>query len=57
MILHFPEATSFISFVPSGTPSDLNAARGIGVGVVLGVVAWIAIIAIIAVGVAVMSWS
>ncbi len=53
MILHFPVATSYIGFLPADTPSDLNAAQGIGVGVLLGVVAWIAIIAV---GVAAMSW-
>ncbi len=53
MLLRFPVVTSYIGFLPSDTPSDLNAARGIGVGVLLGVVAWAAIIAV---SVAAMVW-
>ena len=52
MLLRFPLLTS-LTFLPAETPTDLRAASGIGVGVLLGVVAWMAIIAV---GVAAMRW-
>jgi len=53
MVLRFPLVTGYIAFLPADTPTDLRAASGIGVGVLLGVVAWMAIIAV---GVAAMRW-
>ena len=53
MLLRFPVATSYVGFLPADTSSDLNAAQGIGVGVLLGVVAWTVIIAV---SVAAMAW-
>ena len=53
-LLRFPlVVTSSIAFVPSDTPTDLRAACGIGIGVLLGTAMWAAIIAV---SVAVMGW-
>ena len=53
MLLRFPVVTSYIGFLPADTRSDVDAAQGIGVGVLLGVVAWAVIIAV---SVAAMNW-
>jgi hypothetical protein len=53
MVLRFPLVTGYIGFLPPNTPTDLRAASGIGVGVLLGIVAWTVIIAV---GVAAGNW-
>jgi hypothetical protein len=46
MLLRFPVVTSYVGFLPRDTRGVLNAAQGIGVGVLLGVVAWVVIIVV-----------
>ena len=53
MATYLARDTSTIEFRRVETPPDLHAACGIGVGVMLGIVAWAAIIAV---SVAVMGW-